>query len=94
LARAGGGLTLIAMADNIREGDQLFLRDGGDPIGAVRKVHVKERELLVNIENAGDFLVRADAISAVHSRKVILAFDRLDRELKDAVRHAHDAEDR
>lgn len=82
------------MQENIREGDQVFLKDGGEEVGAVRKVHAREQEIVINIENAGDFVVRAEAIAAVHSGKVILAVDKLDRELRKAVRHAHDVEDR
>lgn len=82
------------MHETIEEGDQVFLKDGGEEVGAVRQVRVKEREIVVNVENAGDFVVKGDAIRAVHSGKVILAFDRLDASLRRAVEHAHDQEDR
>jgi hypothetical protein len=80
------------MHERIKRGDQVFLKDGGDAVGAVRDVRARDREIVVNIENGGDFTVRAEAIRAVHANKVLLDFERLERALKDAVRHAHDAE--
>ena len=50
------------------------------------------RRLVVYIENTGDCEIPSEAIAAVHSQKVILKWDKLSAELKDAIRHAHDAE--
>ena len=48
--------------------------------------------LVVYVENAGDFVVPKDAIEAVHAQKVVLNCAKLDRRLRSAINHAHDAE--
>jgi hypothetical protein len=78
---------------SIEVGYQVFLKDGGDGVGAVREVRRRAREILINVENAGDFVVRADGVRAVHSQKVILLPHRLDSKLRAALKHAHDAEE-
>ena len=71
-------------------GDQVFLEEGGEEIGAVRKI---ERDhLVVYIEAAGDFVVRGPEIRAVHHGKVILEPERLEPRLLDAARTAHERE--
>lgn len=50
------------------------------------------RELVVFVENAGDFTVPLDAVESVHSEKVIFNCAKLDRRLRKAIGHAHDAE--
>ena len=49
-------------------------------------------ELVVYVENAGDFVVPLDAVEAVHAQKVILNCRKLERRLREAIGHAHDAE--
>jgi hypothetical protein len=44
------------------------------------------------VENAGDFVVPLSAVEAVHAGKVVLAADRLDARLIDAISRAHDRE--
>jgi hypothetical protein len=80
------------MPERIEIGDQVFTRDGGEEVGAVRQVRRAAREIIVYVENAGDFVVKAEAIRAVHARKVILDEEKLDSTLKWAIRHAHDSE--
>jgi hypothetical protein len=78
----------------IEVGYQAFVSDGGEEFGAVREVEPHGRaELLIYVENAGDFTVPLDAVEAVHSGKVILNCARLDRRLRQAINHAHDAEE-
>ena len=77
----------------IEVGHQVFLADGGEEVGAVREVRRKSRELVVFIENAGDFIIPGDAIKAVHAAKVVLDRAKLDDAVLDAVRHAHDREE-
>jgi hypothetical protein len=48
---------------------------------------------VVYVENAGDFVVSLDAVEAVHSQKVIVDCAKLDKRLRQAIGHAHDAED-
>ena len=77
----------------IEVGYQVFLKDGGDEVGAVRDVRFKTHEIVINIENAGDFVIHGTAVRAVHSQKVILDGAKLPNDVKAALRHAHDAEE-
>lgn len=82
------------MRDNIEVGYQVFVAGGGEEIGAVRRVTARRGgELVVWVENAGDFAVPLDAVEAVHSQKVILTPGKLDDRMLDAIGHAHDAEE-
>jgi hypothetical protein len=82
------------MLEQIQQGFEVFLADGEHAFGAVRQVAPHGRnELTVYVENAGDFSVPLEAIQAVHSQKVILDGSKLDRSLRRAIGHAHDAED-
>jgi hypothetical protein len=77
----------------IEIGYQVFTRDGGDEIGAVRQVVPNDRpEIVVYIENAGDFTIPLVAITAVHSQKVIVDLDKLEPRVQVAIGRAHDAE--
>jgi hypothetical protein len=49
--------------------------------------------LMITVENAGDFVVPLSAVEAVHSQKVILNCAKLERRLRRAIGHAHDAEE-
>jgi hypothetical protein len=81
------------MRENIAVGYQTFVSDGGEEFGAVRQVAPHGRpELVIYVENAGDFVVPLDAVEAVHSQKVILNCRKLDRRLREAIGHAHEAE--
>ena len=81
------------MRGNIEVGYQTFVSDGGEEFGAVRQVAPHGRpELVIYVENAGDFVVPFDAVEAVHSQKVILNCRKLDRRLREAIGHAHEAE--
>lgn len=75
---------------DIEIGYQTFVSDGDDPFGAVRAI--SGDELVVYVENGGDYTVPRDAVRAVHSQKVILDCERLAPELREAIGHAHDAE--
>jgi hypothetical protein len=81
------------MHDQISEGFMVFVSDGAEGIGSVREIRHGLPELLVYIENAGDFVIPLSAVKAVHSDKVILDFDHLDLRMRDAIRHARDSED-
>lgn len=79
---------------NIQEGYEVFLADGEKAFGAVREVAPHGRpELVIYVENSGDFLVPYEAIQDVHAQKVILRRSRLDPRLKEAITRAHIAED-
>ncbi len=80
---------------NIEVGFQVFVSDGGQEIGAVRQVAPFGRpELEIYVENAGDFVVPLTAVVSVHANKVILDAKKLEENVRRAIGHAHDAEDR
>jgi hypothetical protein len=82
------------MPERIQEGFMVFVSDGDEGLGSVRRVRPDNRpELVVYIENGGDFVVPLDAVEDVHFGKVILKCERLDQNLRAAIGHAHDAED-
>lgn len=78
------------MPTRIESGYQTFLADGGEEFGAVREV--LSGSLIVYVENAGDFEVPLEAVKAVHSQKVIFNPEKLDPIMREAIDHAHDAE--
>ena len=81
------------MQEKIEVGFQTFVSDGEEEFGAVRVVAPQgQRELVIYVENAGDFTVSLDAVESVHSGKVIFNCAKLDRRLRNAIGHAHDAE--
>ena len=80
--------------DKIQEGFEVFTADGTKAVGTVRKLSQHHPDVLtIYFENAGDRSVPMDAVSDVHSEKVILDLARLDAETRNAIRHVHDAED-
>ena len=82
------------MQEAIEIGYQAFVSDGGEEFGAVRAVSPNGRpELVIYVENAGDFVVPLAAVESVHSQKVILNCAKLDPRLRQAIGHAHDAEE-
>lgn len=81
------------MQEPIEPGYMVFVADGEVGVGAVREVHPDSGELVVNIENGGDFTLPASAVRDVHSGKVLLDVDRLPSPVRQALEHPHDAED-
>jgi hypothetical protein len=80
--------------DAIEEGFEVFVSDHDKAFGAVRQISRHGGgELVIYVENAGDFTVPLTAVAAVHAQKVILNGAKLDKRLREAIRHAHDAED-
>ncbi|HKU55318.1 MAG TPA: hypothetical protein VJP60_08125 [Rhizomicrobium sp.] len=79
------------MHENIREGFDVFLHDGEKTFGAVRQV--RKHELVVYVENAGDFEIPLSAIQDAQAGKVILDSAKLDPKLKEAIGRAHIGED-
>jgi hypothetical protein len=75
---------------HIQVGDQVFLEEGGEEIGAVRRV--AKDHLVIYIEGAGDFTLTGPEIAAVHDGKVRLDPSKLDPELLAAAQTAHDHE--
>ena len=79
------------MHENIREGFDVFLHDGEKSFGAVRQV--RKHELVVYIENGGDFEIPLSAVMDAEAGKVILDSAKLDSKLREAIRRAHTGED-
>lgn len=80
--------------EKIQEGFEVFIADGTKAVGTVRKISTRHpKTVTIYFENAGDRLVPLEAVSDVHSEKVILDLAKLDPELRNAIRHVHDAED-
>ena len=80
------------MKHEIRIGYQAFLKDGGEEFGAVRQV-LANGDIVVYVENGGDFVITHDAIESVHSEKVIVRSNKLEPLLRDAIARAHAAEE-
>ncbi|HEY8246036.1 MAG TPA: hypothetical protein VIG38_01965 [Hyphomicrobium sp.] len=79
------------MDETIQQGFMTFLAEGKEGIGAVRSVGTDH--IVVYVENGGEFKVPRSAVRRVHDDKVILDPGKLDRELLNALGHAHDRED-
>jgi hypothetical protein len=79
------------MSFQVQVGDQLFLEEGGEEIGAVRAVATDH--LVVYIEAAGDFVIQGDWVRAAHDGKVVLDESKIDNPfLVMAAHRAHDDE--
>ena len=66
------------MIETIQVGFQVYSKEGGEEFGAVRAVERGHRpQLVVYVENGGDFVVLPDAIKAVHDGKVIVDLGRV-----------------
>lgn len=64
----------------IEVGQMVFLRDGEVGVGAVREVRSNGAELVINIENGGDFTVATSVVRDVHSGKVMLDVEQLPKQ--------------
>lgn len=79
------------MAFQVEIGDQVFLEEGGEEIGAVRKI--APDHLVVYIEAAGDFVVPGPWVRAAHHGKVVLDPSKIeDAAMQLAVSRAHERE--
>ena len=82
------------MSQTIREGFDVFVHDGDKAFGAVRQVNPHGRmEIVVYVEDAGDFAVPLTAVQSVHDGKVVLNCGKLEHKLRRAIGHAHEHED-
>jgi hypothetical protein len=79
------------MAEPIRKDLPVFMHDGDVAIGAVRGM--SGNDLIIYIENAGDFTLPRSAVQDVHEHKVILDGSKLDAKVRAAIARAHSAED-
>jgi hypothetical protein len=81
------------MTEQIAIGFQTFVSDGPETFGAVRAVSPDKKTVTVYVENAGDFIVPMNAVTSVQSEKVTFDCKKLDKKLRKAIGHAHDAEE-
>ena len=79
------------MAEPIRKDLPVFLHDGDVAIGAVRGM--SGHDVIIYIENGGDFTIPRSAVQDVHEHKVILDGGKLDEKVRAAIARAHSAED-
>jgi hypothetical protein len=79
------------MHEKIREGFDVFVEGSAKSFGAVRQV--RKTELVVYVENAGDFEVPLSAVKDAEAEKVILDQAHLSPKLKEAIHRAHAGED-
>ncbi len=77
---------------NIRREWEVFAREGAVGIGAVRDV--SDDHIVIYIEGFGDQRIGPEQIASVHDGKVVLDVDALPKDARDAIRTAHDEEDR
>ena len=78
----------------IEVGFQVFPNGSTEEFGAVREVAPGGRpELVVDIENAGDFVIPLEAVAGVEEQKVMVDVNKLPPRIRQAIEHAHDAED-
>jgi hypothetical protein len=75
---------------HVQVGDQVFLEEGGEEVGAVR--HVAKDHLVIYVEGAGDFTLTGPEIAAAHDGKLRLDPAKLDPTLLAAAQAAHDHE--
>jgi len=81
-------------SETIREGFDVFIHNGDKAVGAVRQVSPGGKpQIVVYVENAGDFVVPLSAVKEVFSEKVVLQTAMLSLELRQAIAHIHDVED-
>ncbi|MFZ5656654.1 MAG: hypothetical protein ACOY37_06290 [Pseudomonadota bacterium] len=78
------------MREQVQPGHMVFVADGEMGVGGVREV--RGSEMVVNIQNAGDFVLPMSAVRDVHDGKVVLDLQKLDAPVLEALRHVHDAE--
>ena len=81
------------MRETIEVGYQTFVSDSDVAFGAVRQVAPEGRpELVIYVENAGGFTVPLAAVER-SMQEGHLERGKLDRDLRKAIGHAHDAEE-
>lgn len=78
------------MRGQVEVGHMVFVAEGQMGVGGVREV--RDDEFVVNIQNAGDFVLPLSAVRGVHDGKVVLDLQRLEPDVVEALRHVHDAE--
>jgi len=71
-------------------GDQVFLDGNPEEIGAVKQV--MPDQVIVYVENSGDFIVRGPHVKSAHDHKIVLDPKHAEPALLAAAGHAHERE--
>ena len=79
------------MLEKIEDGAMVFLVDGAEGVGAVRRV--SSRGIVVYVEGAGEFPIPEGAVLRVHDKKVMLDVRAVGNDFLKAVKHVGDLED-
>jgi hypothetical protein len=78
-----------AKLKNIETGFQLYFDESGSNYGAVRQVAPGHRdELIVYIQNEGNFIIPSRAVQSVRNSKVMLDRKQLDERVQHAISRA------
>jgi len=85
-----GPTQVIHMREELEVGQMVFVADGEVGVGAVREV--RETDIVVNIQNAGDVVLPLTAIRDIHSGKVVLDLDQLEAPIIEALNRVHESE--
>ena len=75
---------------HVQVGDQVYLQEGGEEIGAVREV--ARDHLVIYVEGAGDFVIEGPEVVSSHHGKLILDPTRLPAQMRSATERAHELE--
>ena len=79
------------MEESIQEGFDVFVHDGDKAFGAIRRV--LPHDVIIYVENSGDYTVPRSAVMEVQAEKVVLDCTKLEHRLRSAIGHAHEHED-
>jgi hypothetical protein len=71
-------------------GYQVYFEEGGEEIGAVRQV--AGDHLVIYIEGSGDFVIPGPAVKSAHDGKLVLDKAKVNPDVVEAARHAHEKE--
>lgn len=73
----------------VEVGFQLYLDESANSYGAVRQVAPGDRdEIIVYIQNEGNFIIPSRAVRSVHDSKVMLDRQQLDDRIQQAISRA------
>jgi hypothetical protein len=72
---------------SIDPGDEVFVDDGEEVVGHVRRANT--RDIVVFVEDEGDFTVPRDFIKSGGNGQIVLCCSKLPLKMRSAIRHLH-----
>ena len=78
------------MLEHIKTDQMAFIDGKLEGVGTIRGI--SKSALTIYVENAGEFVIAIEAVTAAHDGKVILDRSRLGKAFLNAVGHGHDRE--